>query len=385
MTARPAAALALLALLLSPCPGGAATIDGQLDGSYGAALVTQTTQTNLASGQLSGDPGIGDLTFANGSELDAAHAVISGGVLSLFLSGNLALMLNANQNGTNGHVLDVFVDSAPGGQNVLNGLGVGHPLNGFTFDAGFEADYWLEFSGNGNQFSVEWYAGYAALQSGGGGSLTSLGFGTAGGNGTLIGGTNPHGIRVTIDNSNIAGVTAGCNASSGAGVTKGIEWEIPLAAIGAPAECFRVTAIVRNSGSSQSPVSNSMLAPLPPGTCPPGPASSVNLAAFAGDQFFAVCPSSTGVPRGASAGLDLSPAGPNPGPGDRLRVAFALPDSRPASLQLFDCGGRVVRSRTVGGSGTADLSEGRALPPGLYWARLSQGAASVVRRLCVLR
>lgn len=384
-------ALVFSAALLLARTGGAVGINGTLDPEYGAALVTQTTQTGLSNGQIVGDNTDNNLNFANGSELDAGYAVVSGGVLYLFLSGNVAMELNVNQNKTVGHVLDIFIDSVPGGQNVLNGLGPATVLNGLTFDAGFEADRWLEFVGDtgGSQGPPIWTASYAALPSQGGGTLTTLGSGSAGGPGTLTGGTNPNGILVTIDNHNIGGVTFGCGPASGAGVTTGVEWAIPLAAIGNPTGCSRVIALVRNMGTTSAAISNQVLAPLPGGTCPPGPASTVNFASIAGDQFFTVCQSAADVPGAPAPRFALLGAGTNPTRGDRVRVAFELPDSRSAMLQLIDCAGRVVREQAVasasGGLGTADLSAGRRLAPGIYWLRLSQGPHRVARSLCVVR
>jgi hypothetical protein len=377
------AALLVSAGLFLPGAAAAITVDGQLDPAYGPAIVTQTTQTELNGGQIAGDSNVGDLAYANGSELDAGHAVIAGGVLHLFLGGNLALMLTVNQNQSVGHSLALFIDSAPGGQNALNGLGAGHPLNGLTFDAGFEADHWFEFSGEYEQGPIVWSAGRAALLNGGGGTLVHLGTGSAG-TGTLSGGTNPHGILATLDNRNVGGVTFGCNASSGAGVTTGIEWAIPLAAIGNPEGCVRITAIVWNSGSSQGHVSNSVLGPVPPGTCALGPAASVNLANIASDQFFSVCPPSTDVPERTPAGFGLRFAGANPSSGGRVAFAFELPNADPASLRMLDCSGRVVRERAVRGSGAVDLAEGGRLRPGIYWVQLTQGTAGIVRKLSIV-
>ncbi len=390
-TASATACACLLALALSVDPPAAAaiTVDGQLDPQYPPAIVVQTTQTGLSGGgQIPGDNTLGDLNYANGSELDAAHAFVSEGKLHLFLPGNLALRLVVNQNRTVGHILDVFVDSAPGGQNQLAAIGSGNPLNGLTFDAGFAADHWFEFWGDGNQFSTEWWAGRGDLLTPNGGSFATLGFAVAGGPGTLSGGSNPFGVKVTIDNRNTAGVTLGCAASSGASVTQGIEWEIPLAAIGSPQGCFRLAVIVRDA-SAGSNVSNQVLGPAPVGTCPLGSAQFVNLAALAGDQFFTVCDPPVGVPGAASGGgLKLSLAGANPSRGDRLQFAFDLPDARPAGLELFDSAGRVVRSQVIrpgpAGPGMANLSAGRPLSTGLYWARLMQGGASVVRRICIV-
>ena len=367
----------------------AITIDGQLDPEYPPAVVVQTTQTGLSGGgQIPGDNTLGDLNYASGSELDGAHAVVSGGILRLFLPGNLALRLVVNQNRTVGHLLDLFVDSAPGGQNQLASIGTGNPLNGLTFDPGFTADHWFEFWGDGNQFSTEWWAGRGDLFTPNGGSFAVLGSSAAGGPGTLSGGSNPFGVKVTIDNRNTAGVTLGCNASSGAGVTRGIEWEIPLAAIGSPQGCFRLTVIVRDA-SAGSNVSNQFLGPAPAGTCPPGSPQFLNLANLAGDQFFTVCDAPVGVPAPLAGGLKLSLAGANPSRGDHLRFALHLADARRADLTLFDSAGRAVRSQVVhpdaAGSAEANLSAGRPLSAGLYWARLTQGEATVVRRICIVR
>lgn len=384
------AALLAIALVVDPPAAAAITVDGQLDPQYPPAVVVQTTQTGLSGGgQIPGDNTLADLNYANGSELDAAHAFVSDGTLHLFLSGNLALRLVVNQNRTVGHILDVFVDSGPGGQNQLSAIGTGNPLNGLTFDAGFEADQWFELWGDGNQFSTEWWAGRGDLFTPSGASFAVLGFAAAGGPGTLSGGSNPFGIKATIDNQNTAGVTLGCNASSGVGVTRGIEWEIPLASIGSPEGCFRLAVIVRDDAAGSS-VSNQVLGPAPAGTCPLGSAQFVNFAGVAGDQFFTVCDAPVGVPgRASSGGLKLSLAGANPCRGDQLRFAFDLPDARPAGLELFDSAGRAVRSQVVrapaAGPGMADLSAGRPLSAGLYWARLTQGAAREVRRICIVK
>jgi hypothetical protein len=376
----------LVSLLFFPHVAAAAiVIDGQLDAEYGAATVVQTLQTGLSSGgQIPGDNTLGDLNLASGSELDAAHVLVTGGVMHLFLSGNLALRFNQQGNDTRGHTLDVFVDCAPGGQNQLQSIGMGNPLNGMTFDAGFEADYWFEFSGHGDQSGIDWGAGRGVIQSPNGGTFTLLGRGLAGGPGTLLGGTNPHGIKVTIDNRNVAGVSFGCDPSSGAGVTRGIEWEIPLTAIGSPEGCFRMTVIVRDGSNISSPMSNSVLAPAPAGTCPMGDPQFVNFASIAGDQTFEVCPSLIGVPTPDARALRLALAGPNPGRGDRLFFRFELPDAGAGTLELFDVAGRVVRRQSIGeAEGVVDLSGSGRLAPGLYWARLAHAQGTLVRKICI--
>lgn len=375
-----------LALISVSRPTAAVTVDGTLESAYGPAIVEQAVQTSSTGfAQLTGDNNQGDLNFANGSELDLGYAFVADGKLNLFLAGNLALMLNSNQNGTVRHVLDIFVDVVPGGQQTLNGLGAGVAVNGLTFDTGFEADYWFELEGDNNGFSGprEWTARYAALHNGSGGTQVTLGRTSAGGPGTLIGGTNPHGVLASIDNRNTGGVSAGCNASTGAGVTKGVEWAIPLAAIGNPSDCIRIIAFTR-SGTS---LSNQILAPVPVGTCPLGTANTVDFSTIAGNQYFSLCPT-TGVTGAGNAALSLTILGPSPLRGGELRAAITLPDARAARLQVVDAAGRRIRERGVQGrAGTfeVNLSDEGPLPTGVYWVHLVQGGAAVTRQISVLR
>jgi len=236
MTIRHAAAFAFLLVSTVLCAGRAAaalTVDGKLDPEYGPPVVVQSIQTDLTGTEFTGDNTDNDLNFASGSELDAAYAVISNNVLYLFLAGNLARELNTNGNTTFGHIVDVFVDVWPGGQNPIHQFGPTNPLNGLTFDTNFVPDYVFEFQPNSENSLAPptWSARYGTLPTPSGGGFTPLGSGVAG-SGTLTGGTNSDGIQVTIDNHNTAGVTLGCGASSGAGVTTGVEWAIPLLALG---------------------------------------------------------------------------------------------------------------------------------------------------------
>ena len=64
---RSLAPLAVLALLATPLPAAAITLDGQLDPDYGAPVIVQTIATNQ------GDNARGLLTWSDGSELDALH------------------------------------------------------------------------------------------------------------------------------------------------------------------------------------------------------------------------------------------------------------------------------------------------------------------------
>jgi hypothetical protein len=277
----------------------AVTTDGRLDPDYGPALSTQTTQTSQL---VSGDNTLGWVDYANGSELDEAYGFISSGVLHLLLSGNLMSYIAASEPSSSYDDLEIFIDSQPGGQNVLRSDNPDpdapyaqlNSLAGLTFDSGFAADFWIGY--HGGNFPPGPYTSstfYAELLPGGGGTGYFLGFGTAGGPGTLTGGTNPNGVLATIDNRNIAGVTAGCGAASGAGVSTGIELAIPLAAIGNPAGCVNACVFVDYQYFRSSWLSNQVLGPLPPGTCSLGFATAVNFAGIPGSQFVTICPPST--------------------------------------------------------------------------------------------
>jgi hypothetical protein len=92
------------------------------------------------------------------------------------------------------------------------------------------------------------------------------------------------------------------------------------------------------------------------------------------------------VPSGAR--LELFGFEPNPA-FDRARVAFSLPNSGPATLELLDVTGRRVAEQAIAG-GTAgrravELIPDAALAPGLYFIRLQQGGRTLLRRGTVMR
>lgn len=279
-------ATVLAAAALAPPPARAITVDGQLDPSY-TLMSTQTLQTN------GHDDTQGLIGFGNGSELDAAYAAVDGGVLYLFFAGNLMDAVCGAQACTDFAMLNVFIDSQTGGQNPLlspEPAGGGYPYPGLTFDAAFVPDDWIQYADLGaldNNFSRNAY--YEALPSGGGGPSYTLGSGSnAGPPGTLTGGTNPFGIEATIDNRNTAGVGAGCAPASGAGVTTGVEMAIPLAAIGNPTGCIKVSAFLVNSQEGLG-ILDQVLPPVPAGTCALGLPSGIDFDTIPGDQFFTVC------------------------------------------------------------------------------------------------
>jgi hypothetical protein len=282
--------LVALAALLASRPAGAVVVTGTLTPAYGAPLVVQTTQTT-------GDSPAGSApNVAGGSELDAGYAYVADGTLHLFFTGNMTLWIQLEGVITHNNPLQVFIDSQPGGQNTLlaNNPAVDAgfdltPMTGLTFDPGFESD-WVFSLGSLNWPTLRAYS--ASLPAGGGGAGVFLGSTSCGGPGNLTGGDDAAGVAVTLDDSNTGGVTQGCGAASGAGVTTGIEWAIPLAAIGNPTGCIRVCAMF-TEWNVPGMVLNQVLGPLPPGTCALGPAGGVNFGAIAGDQLFGVCPEGT--------------------------------------------------------------------------------------------
>lgn len=267
---------------LAATTAGAVTVDGVLDAQYGTAVSTQTTQT-----------GMGD-NRDFGSELDEAFAHVDGGTLFLLFTGHFnrwhsEFIIEPNQ-------LVVFIDVAAGGQHTLSaanphvGMGVTlQALSGLTFDDDFAPDYWLIAGRIEGNAARELSAYYAELPDGGGGAGYFLGYAVAGPPGTLSGpgSFNPHGIRASIDLSPVAGVTAGCGPSSGTGVTTGIEWAIPLAAIGNPSGPIRVCALIGISRTGML-ISNQVLGPIPSGICDLGPPSGVDFGDVAGPQYFEI-------------------------------------------------------------------------------------------------
>jgi len=88
------------------------------------------------------------------------------------------------------------------------------------------------------------------------------------------------------------------------------------------------------------------------------------------------------------SGVALAIEEVTPNPSDReMRVSFSLPTNEPATLELIDVTGRLVRERSVTGAGrrTVDLAAGARLLPGVYHIRLTQGGRSKVKRVSVMR
>jgi hypothetical protein len=96
----------------------------------------------------------------------------------------------------------------------------------------------------------------------------------------------------------------------------------------------------------------------------------------------------TAVPTEPALVFALEGVRPNPALGGRMTVHFELVTDEPALLELIDVAGRRVLERAVGALGAGrhavDLAEGRRLPAGVYFVRLTQGKNSRVARLTVV-
>ena len=254
---------------------GQIMVDGSLDAAY-TSYCLQNTPTQF------GDNSLGQMTFANGSELDGAYAFRDGTNLCFILTGNLE---------TNFNKLEVFIDCQSGGQNKLRGdnpnvdfdglnrMGDDGGGNGLIFDAGFEADYYFTV-GNGDQSGYVLFANMAEVLTSGGGAGTFLGGGTVGAT-TLTAG---NGVQLGVNNSNTAGVD-GSSVNTPASVTTGIEWCIPLSVIGNPTGDIKISAFV--NGSNHDFLSNQALCGLG-GAGNLGEPRNVDFSGIGGDQFFTV-------------------------------------------------------------------------------------------------
>lgn len=260
---------------------GPVTVDGLYDALYGPPVAVQVNGTAFGNNNV-GHPG-----FANGSELDAAYGVFSGGNLHLLLTGNLESNFNK---------LEVFIDSVAGGQkqlrgdnpdvdfNGLNRMGDDGNGRGLNFDDGFFADHYITATVGGGNPDV--FANYAQILTGGGGVGMFLGGAAPGA--PIVG---PNGVVVALRNDNTLGVNSlgSPNDSPPDSVQSGIEISIPLSVLGlAGPNIVRVTAFINGGGHDFA--SNQWLGALPAGFGNLGEPRLINLKNVLGDQFFTVTP-----------------------------------------------------------------------------------------------
>lgn len=294
--------LAIICLMAAPA-SAQIVLDGSKDTGYGAPVAVQTVDTNF-----------GD----NFSELNAAYATSDGSTLYVLLTGNLEGNFNK---------LNVFIDSVAGGENTIgpatdeggnnpnnddwaeNYSGQGPAAsangNGFTFDAGFAADYLLINRQGGASYDFDFNSVGNALT-----EETSF---------DIFGGVN-QGVNaavgaslvgVAFDNSNAGGIGGGTGAAdpiAAEAATTGIEYAIPLSAIGSPGIGDTVKISAHINGSNHDFLSNQSLGGFAAGQDNLGgegagnfnnDVSLIDLNNFAGDQFFSV----TIVPEPASLAL----------------------------------------------------------------------------------
>ena len=247
--------LALLAVTAT----GQMIINGEADdllyGDPPTQLALQNTQTGF------GDNSMPDFDLANGSEMDAAYAVVYDGYLYLVLAGNFE---------NNGNKVEIFFDTATGGYNQLDdpnnlpdqgGLHrmAFNPLDpnagpGLKFETDFEADYYVSVNAFGDP--VELHVDYAELGPTGLGYYCGQGTHRCDPNTGPLSGADPNApvVFVSLDNSNIYGVTGGFGSEIPDDIYTGIEIAIPLSAIGSPAGEFDVVAFI--NGSNHAFLSN---------------------------------------------------------------------------------------------------------------------------------
>ncbi len=260
-------AIASADLTYTPPPPPPADIDGRQipqDAGLQSLVATQTSPTNMGN---------------NAAELNQLFVRAAEDGLRISVTGNVP---------TDGTALVLFVQSNPGGQQVLNTSALTPPpaglpqLSGTTMDTGFAPDHLFYV----NFFSGSIYVDQVLLTSSGA-TKAYRGSGIVGsGVGTLGGGTNPNGLLVAMDNSNVAGVSASSVAGAGTATT-GVEVRVPYVDIALPTTAagragrsLRIAStIVRTDGS----MGNQWLPGCPSGTGNLGIAPNMN--SISGQQF----------------------------------------------------------------------------------------------------
>jgi len=265
---------------LMAAPASAVILDGSIVGDGYSTRALQTIQTGFGGGF---------------NEFAGAYASSDGVNLNITITGKIESF----------NKMMLFLDTTAGGENVLTkSVGGGgsnvasdgwaDKMGGFTFDAGIAPDYLLiARAGNAGtdkfdlNFSTvgstatdeETFSVFGASQTGSNASVGASGIGVAYDN-TLTGGS--------------VGGTAGDPAISPGLVTSGVEFVIPLAAIGNPALAdIKATAFLNNGNFDFA--ANQTLGGLPLGFGNlggdgGGGTSHIDLSAFSGDQFFTIVP-----------------------------------------------------------------------------------------------
>jgi hypothetical protein len=308
------------------------------DGELGGGNNFYGIYCTVDNSNIEGVPGrckpAGTVDFANGSELDGLYGYVdeANNQLYLLFTGNLENG-DGGKDSNSGNKLTVLLDVQPGGQNTLRGdnvdisfgnlntMGDDGTGNGFTMDAGFEADYWM--SVKTNNFPVYQVLDCAVLRTDG--KLTdfsenSLDYGAFDGNfkgdGVPVPYAGPrvdiqdgftpniycnYGPRLTqldpdnpipgliglyIDNSNIDGVTD-VDVSDAGNVTTGVEIVIDLDEAGWDGVSdIKVMGFIANEDATY--LSNQFLPGLPSGSANvgnDGATRDIDMGNYAGQQW----------------------------------------------------------------------------------------------------
>jgi len=235
-------AAASTALLTLPASAQITGSLGTTSVSYSSALSVQTINSGFGASTGAGNSDGDDY---NGSELDAAYGVVSGGNLYLFLSGDIQGAYSNNGNSQNS--IQVFIGgggSTVGQTTLSTSVSPLSNMNGSTFASGMNATLGLTF----NDYQGTVYADVANLQAGGGGYLGSDSL--TGGIGSSTETGSGYSIGVALNNTLVStmgtGGTALSGASSGANTTTGLELAIPLADLGTISGNIDVVADINN-------------------------------------------------------------------------------------------------------------------------------------------
>lgn len=259
----------------------AQNLDGTLNASfYGSPLAVQTINTGF--GNATGSDSTG------GSELDAAYGTISGGNLYLFLAGNFE---------NNGNHLNLFIAGGGSGQSTLSTSGgTLASMNGSTFSSGFSATFAFDM----NDYEGTLYSEEYNLIANTGGYVGSLGH-----SGTGLYAGSSGGVSSLYLNNNHASTmgaagTALSGATSGANTLTGLEYVVPLSAIGYTGGNIMVLADINGGGDGY--LSNQFLSGLPVGTGNLG-TSTFSFSGTSGEYFTVAVPEPTTLALAGLGGL----------------------------------------------------------------------------------
>ena len=252
---------------------------GQIDGSITEAGYQLIWSNNEGTG------------FGNNrSEINGIWAYCDNDTLYLGVTGNVQ---DFNK-------LDLFFDTGAGGQNSLRMDNadvdfdqLNTNMGGLTFDAGFEANYYLTYTVSGNR--DEHFTAAAQLNTGGGGPGGFQGGGAyVDGDQIVAAGANGFGYTLGTNQSNTGGVADFGNApdSDPALVSTGFELAIPLAEIGYTGGLLRLAGFI--NGGAHDFLANQVIGGLPAGTGNlggdgmgnfTGTVSGIDFNTIAGDQY----------------------------------------------------------------------------------------------------